>query len=887
MAKLYGEIAAKALLTLDKSFARANGQPLDASEVYYSLDAAKAYAATAQAYIGQKIVVVEDGVVTHYGIEDAAGNLKELGSKPVGDKNSIVVAEDGTISLKGVGSLTFERDILGEDDQPTGEKETVQYQPLMTKDGLVWVEPSKTTVEGLATLIDSLTKRVDTAEKDIDALEGAVGVAAKEAEGEEGSEGYKPAVAATGLFKAIADEIARATAAEEALGGRIDAIDFVDDDELADAIKDFATTEYVDGKFDAVEHPVVGVAADDKILALGADKLISATVALAYDSDNKKIKLTGKDGADLGSVDATPFIKDGMLNDVSYDAETNTLTFKWNTDAGISEDTVVLSDIIEPYTAGNGLALEGNEFSVKVAEGNEAFLTVDENGVKLSGVQSAIDTAKAGAISDAEGKIATAKQEAIDAAAGDATSKANTAEQNAKDYADGKFATKEYVGTIPNGEDGNPKAENVVAYIEAKAAEVLSQATGGSSESAASVKGQLDTFKAEINPKVTKNTEDIATINDKLKDIEADADVNIIEVVKVNGSALTPDENKAVDITVPTKFSDITDDSGFDARITAAQTQADKGVNDAASAQATANEAKGAAEANATELGTLGTTVAGHTTTIGEHTTKIGNLENFQNEHTAAYNTLNGIVSGHTTSIAGKAEQTALDAAIADIAKNTTAITTLNETTIPGINNNIAKKADADKVYTKDEVNAITGTPTEGKTLVEMIEAAQTAATYDDTAIKADIKKNTDAIAVLNGDDKTEGSVDYKVAQEVAKILNDNDESDIDTLNEIAAWITNDTTGAAKMNADIAANTAAIAKLNGGADVDGSVLAMIAANAPKIATTELAGLVKASATENGVSVAEDGTMSVNSLNVNKLVQDEGSTLVLNGGSANA
>ena len=125
MAKLYGEIAAKALLTLDKSFARANGQPLDASEVYYSLQAAKDYAATAQAYIGQKIVVVENGVVTHYGIEDAAGNLKELGSKPVGDNSSIVVAENGTISLKGVGSLTFERDILDENDEPTGEKEAV------------------------------------------------------------------------------------------------------------------------------------------------------------------------------------------------------------------------------------------------------------------------------------------------------------------------------------------------------------------------------------------------------------------------------------------------------------------------------------------------------------------------------------------------------------------------------------------------------------------------------------------------------------------------------------------------------------------------------------------------------------------------------------------
>ena len=103
MAKLYGEIAAKALLTLDKSFARANGQPLDASEVYYSLEAAKAYAATAQAYIGQKIVVIEDGVVSHYSVDDTAGNLKELGSKPVADGTTVAIDDTtGKITLANI-----------------------------------------------------------------------------------------------------------------------------------------------------------------------------------------------------------------------------------------------------------------------------------------------------------------------------------------------------------------------------------------------------------------------------------------------------------------------------------------------------------------------------------------------------------------------------------------------------------------------------------------------------------------------------------------------------------------------------------------------------------------------------------------------------------------
>lgn len=38
---------------------------------------------------------------------------------------------------------------------------------------------------------------------------------------------------------------------------------------------------------------------------------------------------------------------------------------------------------------------------------------------------------------------------------------------------------------------------------------------------------------------------------------------NVIETIKVNGSALTPDVSKAVDITVPTKVSELTNDSNY------------------------------------------------------------------------------------------------------------------------------------------------------------------------------------------------------------------------------------------------------------------------------------------------------------------------------------
>lgn len=48
----------------------------------------------------------------------------------------------------------------------------------------------------------------------------------------------------------------------------------------------------------------------------------------------------------------------------------------------------------------------------------------------------------------------------------------------------------------------------------------------------------------------------------KLSGIASGAQVNVIESVKVNGTKLTP-SSKAVDVTVPTKVSQLTNDSGF------------------------------------------------------------------------------------------------------------------------------------------------------------------------------------------------------------------------------------------------------------------------------------------------------------------------------------
>ena len=75
---------------------------------------------------------------------------------------------------------------------------------------------------------------------------------------------------------------------------------------------------------------------------------------------------------------------------------------------------------------------------------------------------------------------------------------------------------EKYVGTIPEvpGEDGNNKYADldVIGYINKKAQETLAAASGNSSETAASVKGQLDDYIGENNTRVKAVEDDVASI---------------------------------------------------------------------------------------------------------------------------------------------------------------------------------------------------------------------------------------------------------------------------------------------------------------------------------------------------------------------------------------
>ena len=122
-------------------------------------------------------------------------------------------------------------------------------------------------------------------------------------------------------------------------------------------------------------------------------------------------------------------------------------------------------------------------------------------------------------------------------------------------------------------------------------------------------------------------------------------------------------------------------------------------------------------------------------------------------------------------------------------------------------------------------VNALSekvGTVPSDKTVVQMIADAKTAATYDDTAIKASIKTNTDAITKLNGADTVDGSVDKKIKDAINKFATDvSDNSTIDTFKELIDYAASHQSEYSTLSGEVQKNTTAIATLNG--DGAGSV----------------------------------------------------------------
>ena len=134
-------------------------------------------------------------------------------------------------------------------------------------------------------------------------------------------------------------------------------------------------------------YTLKSVNSNDKVIE-EIDGVISANIEMVYEENT--IYLKGKKGEIISSIDASSFLKDGMLKSVRVDnpieGETGKkyLVLSFNTDAGLEDIRIDMSEFSESYVAGDGLELNDGIFTIKLDDTNNSYLQITTNGISIS-----------------------------------------------------------------------------------------------------------------------------------------------------------------------------------------------------------------------------------------------------------------------------------------------------------------------------------------------------------------------------------------------------------------------------------------------------------------------------------------------------------------------
>ena len=457
-------------LNFSTSFKPTSAFPLDANGYFESYSAAVEAAATAEEagssntvyYYGQNITVVEDNVATLYIIQPNK-TLKEVGSIPVGDNKTVTVV-DGKIQL------------LATDTTVDGTINTGAQLTLQSDGTLKWVKPDTSTTEGQAAAIADLQGRAT-------ALETTVGNES------------------SGLVKGLADEITRATTAEQALDTRVSTLETTIGDSNSGLIKSvadntdaIATLNGADTVNGSVAKSVKDAINDfaTKVTEDGTINTFKELIEYAATHSSEYSELAGEVTNNTTAI--------GVLNG---DVNTAGSVAKSIADAIASENlsqyakATDVSALSSKVTALENVGAEKNIINSV----DEAQFTIDENrkltldAIAMSKV-TGLDTALAGKVDAVEG------------------SRLITAEESTK--LDALVVGKDNKVTI--------SADNIEG---------------------------LDTKLDGKVDKVAGKSLVSDILISKLEGIETGAQANVIEAVKLGGTALTA-INKAVDIPIAT-----------------------------------------------------------------------------------------------------------------------------------------------------------------------------------------------------------------------------------------------------------------------------------------------------------------------------------------------
>jgi len=261
-------------------------------------------------------------------------------------------------------------------------------------------------------------------------------------------------------------------------------------------------------------------------------------------------------------------VREATATDTGFNVGTKILDFTVNSMDGQGSESHILiavSDLVDTYTGGNGINVSSaNVISAVVDSTSEDFLTVGTNGLKLAGVQSAIDTAKAevlGASTDAAsantvygakayadslaGNYATAAQGAL----------ADSAIQSVSGESGAALNNADLVKVAASTTD---KAVTITSTVQTQAVSTADASTADGLAMASDVKSYVDTAVSGKNVDAEGDSLVSASAANNKVTVAATSDLtsavskanSAIQSVKVNGTALTPDANKAVDVLI-------------------------------------------------------------------------------------------------------------------------------------------------------------------------------------------------------------------------------------------------------------------------------------------------------------------------------------------------
>lgn len=107
---------------------------------------------------------------------------------------------------------------------------------------------------------------------------------------------------------------------------------------------------------------------------------ILGTINIVPNDDNYVLMVNGREA---GVISITSQLK---LKNVVYNPDTQSIEFTFESDEGEKKVSVDVHELVDVYTAGQGLGVDKNQFFIKIDPSSEKYLSVSENGIKISGL---------------------------------------------------------------------------------------------------------------------------------------------------------------------------------------------------------------------------------------------------------------------------------------------------------------------------------------------------------------------------------------------------------------------------------------------------------------------------------------------------------------------